>query len=46
MTAKQLQNMNKTEIKLNKVMATLDYLMSEHNDSIQFYISLSKKEKE
>tara|TARA_R100000900_G_scaffold47826_1_gene38550 strand:+ start:142 stop:402 length:261 start_codon:yes stop_codon:yes gene_type:complete len=36
----------KTEIKLNKVMATLDYLMSEHNDSIQFYISLSNKEKE
>ena len=34
----------KTEIKLNKIMATLDFLLSEHQDSIKFYISLSNKE--
>ena len=34
----------KTEIKLNKVMTTLDYLLSEHHESMKYYISLSKKE--
>ena len=33
-----------TEIKLNKILATLDFLQAEHLASIEYFISLSNKE--
>ena len=35
-----------TEIKLNKIKATLDYLIVEHNESLKYLVSLSNEENE